>query len=365
MPRKNYFSFLSHHIYISAFLLLAGCNDTEEGRGIPKSVFRIKLQDESLVNANAAGVTQKIYVVDKFELKGQLIYDSRRAEGERVVDKKTFDQCSISWGLRIKDTPKIYHWDEDQVEENDNKAQLNLPDIPPPGMSVINEDTKLEVAAELTLPDRSKLENDQNDENLLPPTTVSKMIAETVEGGIAGDAVSEEKEDFQTGGGKSTSETTEEDTSSTETKETVAAKTAVTTTVSEAVTEEQEETETGGSKSTSETTEEAEIQAANKKISDEAEHPAVKITVLKKAAFALWTKPQEADIEFDNSQTDPDLKFEFIRASSINFWGKVKIRYRISYAVEGVTPKECSQSVTHSPTYNKAKKEEQDLKKAI
>ncbi len=155
-------------------------------------------------------------------------------------------------------------------------------------MPVINEDTELEVAAKLTLLNGPTIANDQNDENLLPPTTVSKMIAETVEGGIAGDAVSEEKEDFQTGGGKSTSETTEEEsqivkkevesdtgteeiereavteeqaesqktgegTPATEIVEEVA-KTGTEETASETVTEEKEETETGGGKSTSKTT---------------------------------------------------------------------------------------------------------------
>ena len=449
-------------------------------------------------------------------------------------------------------------------------------------MPVINEDTELEVAAKLTLLNGPTIANDQNDENLLPPTTVSKMIAETVEGGIAGDAVSEEKEDFQTGGGKSTSETTEEESqivkkevesdtgteeiereavteeqaesqktgegtpateiveevaktgteetaseavteeqeesqktgegtsattetaeevaetgteetaseavteeqeesqktgegtsateiveevaktgteetasetvteekeetetgggkytseiveevaktgteaagsetvteeqadsqtgegtpATTETAEEVAetgteetasetvteeqadsqtgegtsattetaeevAETGTEETASETVTEEKEETETGGGKSTSETTVEAEIQAANKKISEEAKHPTVKITVSKQVAFEFGDTPQEADIEFESPPNISDLTFKFKSASSINFLGEVTIAYEISYAVEGKTPKgvtskKGSQSVTHSPSKKKFKQEEKNLKK--
>ena len=171
-------------IYMLTLLLLAGCDDTAKHKGIPKSVFHIKQKDiesQAFTNASEQSI---VYIVDKFEKDGELVYDSHQPEGQRIVNPKIWDECEIEWGLRKKGTSKIYLWNKEQVTEG-NKAEFTVPDTMPPDVPKTKLDLetihKIEIDAKLTLPNVPPIENDKTDKNLLPMEIVQQLIDKTPE----------------------------------------------------------------------------------------------------------------------------------------------------------------------------------------
>ncbi len=170
-------------IYMLTLLLLAGCDDTAKHKGIPKSVFHIKQKDiesQAFTNASEQSI---VYIVDKFEKDGELVYDSHQPEDKRIVNQKIWDGCKIEWGLRKKGTSKIYTCDKEQVTE-ENKAEFTLSKTMPSGFPVeelnLQKISGIEISAQLILPDGTSIVNDKTDENLLPDEIAQKLIGETL-----------------------------------------------------------------------------------------------------------------------------------------------------------------------------------------
>ncbi len=124
MPHEKSFSFPSIYI-LTASLLLAGCYDIER-REIPKNVFRIK--PKTVIKSPyilVESTSYKTYIVDRFEKDGELVYDSsRRNESQRIVRPDIWQDCFISWGLRIKNTPRVY-W---LIKQRQGNTQFTIPD---------------------------------------------------------------------------------------------------------------------------------------------------------------------------------------------------------------------------------------------
>ena len=348
---------------ISTLLLLESCSIFIENKKIPENVLSIKVVDGPAA-VNAADDTQKTtYVVDKFKKDSKLIYDYDRDAFDRIVRPAIWEKCYISWGLRIEGKPKIYY-----LKQGLGAKKFTLPDTLPPALlaeirkeieleheikprliaqlSLFDDDYILASSCDLgpeTLPlvlgketaaDTSKTVTEEESEMETEETVPAKET--TVVPKTASEAVTEEKEKSQTGGGTPTTGEGVKTEVTTEESAEVGAKSKPSKKHKEIV--EAEETEpiakTQEKEAEKTITAKAEApltptQIAQKRIDDEAKGKTVKITVAK--SLKWHQKPSIEDIHFGPVA---GLKFGHPQTTAVNDAGRLTIVYVISADVK-------------------------------
>ena len=357
----------------------------------PKSVFHIKQKDVENPTPTNASEQPIVYIVDRFEKNGELVYDSHQPEGQRIVNQKIWDECKIEWGLRKKGTSKIYTCDKEQVTK-ENKAEFTLPKTMPSGFPVeelnLQKISGIEISAQLILPDGTSIVNDKTDENLLPDEIAQKLIGETLKAESKKDVEKGPKSKTRTktssskgsggeatdkGGDKGPKSKTRTKTSSSKGSGGEATdkggdkgpKSKTRTKTSSSKGSGGEATDKGGDKGQKSKTqtktsssEESGGEATGTQISstdmqalidEEADSPTVKI-IVKNDDLKLGQSP---DIKFTEGPSE--LKFEFVEASPINYEKgkcKSKITYEVYSKVDGTTPKQVKErEVTFPKAY--------------